>query len=234
MRIIPAIDLLNGKCVRLVRGEERSAITYDKPVLDIAEDYVRNGAKLLHIVDLDGAFTGNMKNLPLIKQLASRFPIQVGGGVRKEEMIARLLNMGVKKVVISTLLLYNSAEGRRLKEKYYDQLLGSFDFKQGKLSYAGWTKQSSMSFEQAAEGLAEIIITDTDRDGTLGGPNLELLQSIKDRCSAKLVVAGGIRDENDILALKRMGMDGVIIGKAFLENKLSLRNIFKFEEWEVD
>lgn len=234
MRLIPSIDLLDDKCVRLVRGEKRSVIDYDGSPLAIAEEYIRNDAKLLHIVDLNGAFTGKMKNLSLIKELAARFPIQVGGGVRTEETIVELLRDGVKKVVVSTLLMQNPEEASKLKKKYRGKLVGSFDFKQGKLCYSGWTKQSSMSFEEAAEGLDEIIITDTDRDGTLGGPNLELLQSIKTLCSAKVLAAGGVRDVADIMSLKKIGVDGVIIGRALLENKFSMRNIFKFENWKVD
>ena len=229
MRIIPSIDLLDGRCVRLIRGEKKSAIAYEKDPLKIAEEYEQSGAKLIHIVDLNGAFTGEMKNIDIIRQLAKRFPIQVGGGIRSEQKIQQLLKIGVKKVVVSTILLKDQKLAAKLKEKYYGELVGSFDFKEGKLSYAGWTKQTSISFESVANGLAEIIVTDIERDGTLTGPNLKLFKSLKALCQAKIIAAGGVRDMPDIFELKRIGMNGVIIGKAFLENKIKLLNGFRFE-----
>jgi len=230
MRVIPSIDIMDGKCVRLVRGEKGSSIAYEKSPLEIAEEYGKYGAKLIHVVDLDGAFTGEMKNLELIKQIAKRFPIQVGGGVRDERKIDQLLTSGVKKVVVSTLLLKDQRLASKIKEKYYGKLVGSFDFKQGRLSYAGWVKQSSISFENAVSGLEEAIITDIDRDGTLNGPNLDLLRLLKSRCKSKIISAGGVKDILNLFELRKIGTDGVIIGKAFLENKINLKDGFRFED----
>lgn len=229
MRVIPSIDLMDGKCVRLVRGEKRSAIAYDKDPIAIANEYIQNGAALIHVVDLDGAFTGGMKNLGIIRQLAKRFTIQVGGGIRSEERIKQLLELGATKAVVSTLLFKDPTGASRLREKYRGNVIGSLDFKNGRLCYAGWTETSNSSFEQVAEGLEEIIVTDVERDGTLTGPNLELLRCLKTRCKARLIAAGGIRDIPDLFELKRIGMDGAIVGKAFLENRIKLRNGFRFQ-----
>jgi phosphoribosylformimino-5-aminoimidazole carboxamide ribotide isomerase len=140
-----------------------------------------------------------------------------------------LLESGVKKVVVSTMLLGDQKFASRIKRKYYGRLIGSFDFKEGKLSYAGWTKQSSIPFEEAAEGLAEIVVTDTSRDGTLNGPNLELLDSLRGRCKAKIIAAGGIRDAIDLIELESVGVDAAIVGRAFLENWADSWDIIKFE-----
>lgn len=229
MNVIPTIDILDGKCVRLIRGIRESAIAYDKDPLAIAENYARNGAKLIHIVDLDGALTGEMKNIKIIKRLAKRFPIQVGGGIRSEGKINELLDAGAEKVVVSTILLKDKNFAETIKRKYYGRLIGSFDFKGDKLSYAGWVMQSNASFDNTSVGLSEVIITDTERDGTLKGPNICLLKSIRAKCRCKIISAGGVRDIIDLMELKKIGMDGVIVGKAFLENNVFLKDGLRFE-----
>ncbi|MBU0590684.1 1-(5-phosphoribosyl)-5-[(5-phosphoribosylamino)methylideneamino] imidazole-4-carboxamide isomerase [Candidatus Micrarchaeota archaeon] len=233
MKIIPAIDLMNGRCVRLVKGEKTQIINYEKSPLEIATDYQKQGINYLHIIDLDGAFTGEMKNLSIIKDLASKYQVQVGGGVRSEEKILELFALGVQKVIVSTLLLKDVELASRLKKKYNGRFLGSFDFKNGKLGYAGWIKQSDLSFEEVVKGLEEIVVTDTSRDGTLQGPNIELLTSIKQNCNCKIIAAGGIRGVQDILELTRIGIDGAIIGRACLEDTKLLRDIIKFEKLGV-
>jgi len=220
MLLIPAIDMINGKCVRLIKGEREQVIEYEKEPVALAEEYVSKGAKILHIVDLDGAFTGEMKNLPIIAKIAKRFPVQVGGGIRSEGKIKELLAFGVKKVVVSTLLLKDQELANTLKQKYAGRLVGSFDFKNNKLAYAGWTKESEFKFEEVVNGLEEIVVTDTSRDGTFEGPNIGLLQSLKQKYNGKIIAAGGIRDEKDLKALAEIGIYGAIVGRAFLEGKL--------------
>lgn len=227
MRTIPAIDIMGGKCVRLIKGKKENILEYTNTPLELAKEYSEKGATILHVVDLDGAFTGEMKNIKIIQELAKKFPIQVGGGVRSEERIKELLGIGVKKVVVSTILFKDPKKASALKKKYYGKLIGSFDFKQEKLSYAGWNKQSSMQFEKAAKGLQEIIVTDVERDGTLEGPNLELLQKIRKQVRCKVIAAGGVRNLEDVEALQKIGIDGAIIGRAILENKELLNQIFK-------
>ncbi|MFH1521310.1 MAG: 1-(5-phosphoribosyl)-5-[(5-phosphoribosylamino)methylideneamino] imidazole-4-carboxamide isomerase [Candidatus Micrarchaeota archaeon] len=227
MIIIPAIDLMDGKCVRLVQGEKANVIVYDKTPMEIAEEYESRGVRLIHVVDLDGAFTGQMKNIEIVLALAKKFPIQVGGGIRSESLIKKLLAGGVKKVILSTLLFKNKTKAEELKKKYFGKLVGSFDFKGGKLSYAGWTKKSNLSFDEVVRGLAEIVVTDISRDGTLKGPNIELLKSLK--CSAKIIAAGGVLDVFDLIELKRSGVYGAIVGRAFLEGRMKLRDGFLLE-----
>ncbi len=229
MRVIPSIDLMDGKCVRLIRGEKRSCIEYEIDPISMARQYIDKGAKIIHIVDLDGAFTGKMKNIEIIKQLAKQFPIQVGGGIRNEFAIQELLNTGVKKVVLSTLLIKSPELAGKIKKQYGERIVGSLDFKNGKIGYAGWTKKSDMELASFTEGLEEIIVTDTDRDGTLSGPNIELLVKVKRKCNARIIAAGGIRDVFDIMELKKSGIDGAIIGRAFFEKKISLKNGFSFQ-----
>ncbi len=229
MRVIPAIDLMDGKCVRLIRGEKKKLISYNKDPLQLAQEYLDKNARIIHVVDLDGAFSGKMKNLEITKSLAKSFPIQVGGGIRSEDDIMDLLKSGVKKVIVSTMLLEDQDLAAKIKKKYYGRLIGSFDFKDGRLSYAGWMKQSKISFEDAVKGLSEIVVTDTSRDGTLKGPNLDLLSSLRKSCKAKIIAAGGVRDAIDIIELESAGIDAAIVGRAFLENLVDSRDIIKFE-----
>lgn len=225
MIIIPAIDLMGGECVRLIKGEKERKITYGKSAMEVAREYMGMGARIIHMVDLDGAFSGEMKNIGIIKGVAAKYPVQVGGGIRDEGKIKELLGAGVKKVIVSTLLVEDPGLARELKEKYRGKLVGSFDFKEGKLSYAGWTKQSALPFEEVVEGLEEIVVTDTSRDGTYEGPNIGLLEELKGKCSARIISAGGVRSAEDLFALSRTGIYGAIAGRAFLENKIELGNL---------
>jgi phosphoribosylformimino-5-aminoimidazole carboxamide ribotide isomerase len=222
MIIIPAIDLMGGKCVRLIKGEKERKIEYGKSPMEVAQGYMSMGARIIHMVDLDGAFTGEMKNIKAIKEVASKYPVQVGGGIRDEARIRELLGTGVKKVIVSTLLMKERELAEELKEKYRGKLIGSFDFKDGKLSYAGWTRQSELPFEEVVEGLEEIVVTDTSRDGTYEGPNIGLLKELMGRCNAKIISAGGVRGAEDLFALSRIGIYGAIAGRAFLEDKIEL------------
>jgi phosphoribosylformimino-5-aminoimidazole carboxamide ribotide isomerase len=225
MIIIPAIDLMGGKCVRLIKGERERKIEYKESAMEVAEKYMGMGARIIHMVDLDGAFSGRMENAEIIKGVAKRFPVQVGGGIRDEGSIKEMLGAGVKKVIVSTLLMKERELAEKLKEKYCGKLIGSLDFKDGKLSYAGWTRQSELSFEEVVEGLGEIVVTDTSRDGTYEGPNIELLKELKGRCDARIISAGGVRDEKDLFALSRTGIYGAIAGRAFLEGRINLGNL---------
>ncbi|MBI5223243.1 1-(5-phosphoribosyl)-5-((5-phosphoribosylamino)methylideneamino)imidazole-4-carboxamide isomerase [Candidatus Micrarchaeota archaeon] len=222
-QVIPAIDLMGGQCVRLVKGEKQNKIEYAISPYEMAKSYLEYGAKLIHIVDLDGAFTGQMTNLPIISKLASEYPIQVGGGIRNEERIRELLLLGVKRVVVSSLLLKNQELATELKTKYKGKLVGSFDFKNGRLAYAGWTKESELKFNEVVAGLDEIVVTDTNKDGTFEGPNLELLSSLRASYpNIKIISAGGVKDESDLAALEGIGIDGVIIGRGFFEKMIKL------------
>ncbi|MBU0532762.1 1-(5-phosphoribosyl)-5-[(5-phosphoribosylamino)methylideneamino] imidazole-4-carboxamide isomerase [Candidatus Micrarchaeota archaeon] len=229
MKVIPAIDLLEGKCVRLKMGEKENCTVYETNPFQIAEEYTKQGAKLLHVIDLDGAFTGKMKNLSIIEKLAASYSIEVGGGIRSENDIKVLLDVGVNKVISSTLLLTEPTLASKLKERYYGKLIGAFDFRDDALCYAGWTKQSNYSFNQVVAGLPEIMVTDITKDGTYKGPNLALYQSLRKRYKGKIIAAGGIRDLVDLIELRGTGVDAAIVGRAFLDNVLSLRDAFKFE-----
>lgn len=225
MMLIPAIDLLSGKCVRLRKGVKNEVINYIESPYALAERYKSLGASLIHIVDLDGAFSGAQANLSVIKELAANFKLEVGGGIRSEESVRRLFDLGVIRVVLSTMLFKNPALAAKLKQDYRGKVLGSFDFKDGKVSYAGWTKSSSLGvvdgFFELVNGFREIVVTDTSRDGMLAGPNLELLISVKSRLpEVKIIAAGGVRGIADLEALEAIGIDGVIVGRALLEGNL--------------
>jgi len=222
MNVIPAIDLMGGRCVRLVQGKKENAITYEKSPLVLAGEYSAAGAQLLHVVDLDGAFTGSMANFEAIVQLARSHPVQVGGGIRSEERADALLDAGVKKIIVSTVLARDPALAARFKSKYRGRLIGSLDFRDGVVQIAGWNAVTALGFAELMEGLEEIIVTDVSRDGTLGGPNLGLLARVKAEFPGRVTCAGGVSSLEDIRALKRLGIDGVIAGRSLLDGEFSL------------
>lgn len=223
MMVIPAIDLMDGKCVRLVQGRRENKIIYSKNPLQLAQVYCEQGAEIIHVIDLNCAFNGSMENFDTIKALASRFPIQIGGGIRSEERIKALLAAGVKKIILSTILIKNFQLSAKLKEKYYGRIIGSFDFKDGKICCSGWTDQTSANFDELSKGFQEIIVTDTNRDGTLSGPNLELLKYVKSFCTSRIIYAGGLSSLADIKMLKEFGIHGAIVGRSVLDGKMSLK-----------
>lgn len=224
MKVIPAIDLLGGKCVRLIRGNLESKIEYDIDPLTLARKYIETGAKRLHIVDLDGAFTGTMKNEEIIRKIAKEIPVQVGGGIRNESQVEEVFSWGVEKVVLGTILITWPEKAQKIREKYADRIVGSFDFKNGLLGYQGWTQTSALPFEKIVDGIGEIVITDTSRDGTFTGPNMELLRSIQARYKGNIIAAGGVCEILDLLELKKAGVYGAIVGRAFLEKKIRLKD----------
>lgn len=230
MLIIPAIDIRNGKCVRLRQGNFSAETIYaDDPVV-MAQKWATEGARALHIVDLDGAKSGQLVNFEIIKKIAQivNIPIQVGGGVQSEKTIKQLLLNGVSKVIIGTLALENETALKKLLNFYSDQIIVSLDSRNGKLAKRGWLEKTNNSVVVAAQkleklGVKNFIYTDVLKDGTLTQPNYAEIEELLKVLKAPLIVAGGVSSINDIKELKAMKVAGVIIGKAFYEEKINLQ-----------
>lgn len=230
MLIIPAIDIRNGKCVRLRQGNYAEETIYGDDLVVMAQKWQAEGARALHIVDLDGAKSGQLTNLAVIEKITqiAKVPVQVGGGVQSAEAIQKLLSIGVSKVIIGTLALEDETLLKELLSPYADQIIVSLDSKNGVLTKRGWVEATNNNLITTAQNLEKLgvksfIYTDVLKDGTLTQPNYEGIQELLNAVGASLIVAGGISSVADIKQLKLMKVSGVIIGKALYEGKINIK-----------
>lgn len=197
-QIIPAIDLIDGKCVRLTKGDYRDKRVYPLSPLDQARQFEENGYKQLHIIDLDGAKLGKSSNETVIREIIenTNLKIQVGGGFRTPEKINSFINCGADQIIISSILFHENFDWSKIN---IDNITASIDFKEGKIVTNGWLINIETSIDKATNilnnlGISRVIITDVARDGTLSGPNIELASKFKTRFKKTVLIAGGIRD----------------------------------------
>ncbi|NLN07549.1 MAG: 1-(5-phosphoribosyl)-5-[(5-phosphoribosylamino)methylideneamino]imidazole-4-carboxamide isomerase [Firmicutes bacterium] len=232
MVIIPAIDIRGGRCVRLVRGEkERETVYADDPVT-VACEFAAAGAKRLHVVDLDGAFAGQMQNGGLIAGIvqAVKIPVQVGGGIRTRQAAEALLDCGVSRVILGTAAVTDPQLVSDLCTRYSGRIMAGIDARDGMVAIRGWVEEADLTAMELARrladlGITEIVYTDILRDGTLTGPNLKALREMATSVPVEVIASGGISSLEDIrqlLPLRRLGVKGVIIGQAFYTGKISL------------
>ena len=237
MEVIPAIDLLEGRCVRLYQGDyEQSQVFNDNPV-EVAQQWVEQGATRLHVVDLDGAKTGELVNLPAIEAITQAVPIsiQVGGGVRDRSRVQQLLNIGVQRVILGTIAVEQPQLVQELCQEFPEQIVIGIDARNGLVATRGWQETSEVLATQLAVqmqelGAAAIIYTDIHRDGTLCGPNIEALRSLAATISIPVIASGGISSVTDLLsllALEPQGVIGVIVGRALYTGDVSLREALR-------
>lgn len=212
MKIIPAIDLLDGKCVRLTKGNRRDCKVYSNSPLEVVKNFKSQGATLIHVVDLNGAFEGKMKNLLVIKEIAKEVEIQLGGGIRTKEQIDELKANNIKRIIAST----------NLNELKQYGVIAGLDFKDGKLAVKGWTETQEVNLPELLVGIDEVIVTDVATDGMLNGPNVELMKKIQNY-NVKVIASGGVSSLEDLQKLKAANVNSVIVGKALYENKFTLK-----------
>lgn len=230
MRIIPAIDLIHGRCVRLYQGDYKKATQVaDDPEAQL-QRFIDSGAEMVHIVDLDGARTGLPEQLPLIAALCSQssIPIEVGGGIRNLQTLERYLEAGVSRVVLGTAAIEDKAFLQTALTQYGAAVAVGVDAKEGKVATRGWEKVTETDYllfskELEAMGAQTIIFTDIAKDGTMAGPNLEAFQRLKTEVQCRIVASGGIRHMDDIQALSDIGIEEAIVGKAIYEGRIVLR-----------
>ncbi|MGH8002403.1 MAG: 1-(5-phosphoribosyl)-5-[(5-phosphoribosylamino)methylideneamino]imidazole-4-carboxamide isomerase, partial [Brasilonema sp.] len=200
MEVIPAIDLLEGCCVRLYQGDYQQSQVFSENPVEVAQQWVEQGATRLHIVDLDGAKTGKLVNLPAIEAIASipvSIPIQVGGGVRDRSRVQQLLNIGVQRVILGTVAVEQPQLVQQLCQEFPEQIVIGIDARNGMVATRGWQETSEVFATQLAVqmqelGAAAIIYTDIHRDGTLSGPNIEALRSLAAKISIPIIASGGV------------------------------------------
>lgn len=237
MLIIPAIDIQNGCVVRLVQGK-RDKKVYSHDPLKTAKHWVQGGAKLLHIVDLDGASSGKPKNLGIVKEIARDVdvPLQFGGGVRDIETIRTLLDCGIYRVVLGTKAAEDKNFLKKALKQFKQKIIVSIDAQANRVLIKGWQKScrgsDALNFALALKemGFKELIYTDTLKDGTLSGPNVKGIKALLKETIMKVIASGGISSLQDIYKLKlleKAGLCGIIVGKALYEGKFTLPQALK-------
>ncbi len=236
INIIPAIDLIQGQCVRLVQGDFDRITTYNKPADEMVIQYREAGFSRIHIVDLDGARQGRPVQKELIKSLCliKGLEIQSGGGILEPNQVSELLDAGLSAVVIGSLAIRNPDAFRLLLRKYGGEkiILGA-DVRRESLQINGWKKNSGINIfsflhEFLDEGLQSVIVTDIEKDGMLKGPGFNLYKTILDRFpQIRLTASGGVSSVADLFSLNELGISSVIVGKAFYEGKIQADSILE-------
>ncbi|MDX2252638.1 MAG: 1-(5-phosphoribosyl)-5-[(5-phosphoribosylamino)methylideneamino]imidazole-4-carboxamide isomerase [Nitrospira sp.] len=233
MLVIPAIDLKDGRCVRLRQGEMAAETVYSEDVPAVARTWQEGGASLIHVVDLNGAVDGEPRNLPQIEAVLKtvKVKVQIGGGIRTIETVRRYLHAGVSRVVLGTAALTDRAFLEQACREFPGRILLGLDARDGKVAVKGWTSVSdtrAIDLLKAVGGLAigAVIYTDIARDGMLNGPNLPALKEVAAASSFPVIASGGISRVEDLLAVRALGprIEGAIVGKALYDGKLDYRS----------
>ena len=234
MTIYPAIDIYQGKAVRLVRGDYAQMTTYSDDPAAVARGFKQAGASAIHIVDLEGARDGKPANFGVIKRIVAEagMEIQAGGGIRTKKEIDELINAGVRRVILGTAAVSEPGFLADMVCEYGDAIAASADIRDGRIAVKGWTELSetdALSFCRAVEdlGVRTLICTDISKDGLLAGTNMELYRDLREQLSIRLIASGGISALGEIEALNGLGMDGAILGKALYTGAIDLEEAVK-------
>ncbi len=231
MTILPAIDLKDGKAVRLTKGLMDTAKIYSDDPWQVAKHFEELGSEWVHLVDLNGAFAGEPKNLEQIKKIRenTNLKLELGGGIRDEDTIKMYLDLGIDRLILGSVAVKNPEFVKEMGAKY--PIVVGIDTIDGYVAVEGWAETSEMKATDLAKefancGVEAIICTDVGRDGMMSGINIEFTKAIKEASGVETIASGGLRDINDIKALLEAGIDGTIVGKAFYEGTLDLKEAF--------
>lgn len=234
MRIIPAIDIIDGKCVRLKQGDYAQKIVYNENPLDVARSFEDAGLTHLHLVDLDGAKAGKVVSWDVVERITSKTKLHVdfGGGIKTQEEITRLLNLGVYQVNLGSISVKEPIKITDwLKQFGAEKIILSADVKKEMISISGWQESAAINImtflkDYVQKGIEHVTCTDISTDGMLTGPNIELYEKVLlSFPTLHLIASGGVSCMDDLHELKRIGVDGVIVGKAIYEGKISLTEL---------
>jgi len=234
MTIYPAIDLYEGKAVRLQKGDYEQMTVYSNEPLQVALGFKNSGASALHIVDLEGARYGKPANFEIIKEIAAETGlfIQVGGGIRTSTIINNYLNAGIKRVILGTAAVSQMGFLYEMVRDHKEAIAVSVDIKDGFVAIKGWTEVSNQDAIDFCGTVSEIgvqtlICTDISKDGMLSGTNMELYRTLRLKLSIGLIASGGVTSSDEVRSLSKIGMDGVILGKALYTGAIDLENAVK-------
>jgi len=237
MIIFPAIDIKDGVCVRLIRGDYRQITSYENSPIDQATKYFQDGFNNIHIVDIDGALRGRAVNSFIINEIVKKIKlkIQIGGGIRTMDDINRWIELGVDKVVMGTAAVENTELLKTACNKFKNKIAVSLDAKDGLIALSGWKKQTNISVVDFIKkiknfGVSRIIYTDINRDGTKQGPNIKETVELSTKAKIPLVISGGVSSLEDIKKIKSLSnsnIEGVIIGKAIYDGDIKINDLAK-------
>jgi len=230
MIIIPAVDLHQGKCVRLTQGKFNDETVYSTEPVFVARLWQAKGAKRLHLIDLDGAYCGTVQHWEIIEKIRQQLsiPIEFGGGVRSIKTVERLIKLGIEKIILSTVMISDPLEGKKILQKYGDKIMLAIDVREGKVAIGGWKDQTPIDAKEFIKqvedmGIEEIILTDIDKEGMLEGVNLDTISNLIEGVKFKIIISGGVTTLEDIKKIKQLepkGVIGIIIGKALYAEKI--------------
>ena len=230
MIIFPAIDLYEGKAVRLFKGDYEQMTVYSTNPTEVAKSFKINGAKYIHLVDLEGAKYGNTPNIETVERIVKEVGLfsEIGGGIRDMKTVESYLNIGVDRVILGTAAVKDEEFLKSAVEKYGEKIAVGIDIKDGYVAIKGWTQQSEYTAEEffdkiANIGVSYVICTDISKDGAMQGTNKELYKELSKKYSMNITASGGVSSVDDIKALAQMGLYGAIIGKAYYTGAVSIK-----------
>ena len=237
MKIFPAIDIKDKKCVRLIKGDFDNKIEYKMSPVDQASEYKNHGFKNLHIVDLDGALTGETINLDIIQDIISKFDlkVEIGGGIRNFESIQKYVDAGVEKVILGSAAIKDKNFLKEASEKFPNKIALGLDAKDGYLSVSGWKENSNqLTLDYLKEvneyGVSRLIYTDINRDGMKQSPNFEETTKVANKSNCPVIISGGVSSIDDIKKAKELNnknIEGIIVGKAIYDGDIKLEDLVK-------
>lgn len=232
MKVLAAIDIMNGDVVRLTKGDQSTKKVYSNDPIQVAKKWAKEGADMLHVVDLDAALGNERSNLSIISEILDsvNIPIQIGGGIRNTAIFEKIVKMGFSKIVVGTMAYRNVNELRLLSRNYGDKIVISLDEINGKVMIEGWKSSSNYKVEDAINkfnklGISNFLLTSIIKDGTLLGPDIVTLNSINRDRKSKIIASGGISSLVDVLRVRSIGCDSVILGKALYEERLDIKKV---------
>ena len=240
MKILPAIDLKDGKCVRLSMGDYSQVKNYDFNPLELAMNWADNGVKNLHIVDLDGAKDGKLSNFETIQKIRKQIPnlyIQMGGGIRSLGDVQKYLDIGLDKVIIGTKAMSDRTFLDELDSVTKNKVIIDMAVKDGKMAIQGWNQSSALDIDSfinyiETQKICEVVLTDVSKDGMLGGVNFDLINEVLSKTEIPIIASGGVTTIDDIeklILLTKKGLSGVIIGKAIYESRIKINDLIMLE-----
>lgn len=229
MILYPAIDIKNGKCVRLIQGRIADETVYGDDPAEMAQRWAAAGAKRLHVVDLDGAFSGAGTNMDAVKRIVESIdiPVQLGGGIRSMADIEQRVSLGVKRIIIGTAAVSDPDFVMQAVKRYHGIIIAGIDAKNGYAAVKGWVKETQIKAAELGRrlfdlGITECVFTDISKDGMLLGPSIETTKQMMQESGLNVIASGGISSIDDILQCKRIGCVGAIVGKAIYDGRIDL------------
>ncbi len=240
MNIIPAIDLIDGKAVRLQKGDYAKVTVYSDRPEEVAKSFYEQGARFLHVVDLDGAKSGKADNFETVKKIveATELSVEVGGGIRSMDIVDLYAGIGVDRIILGTAALTDPEFLKEAVARYGERIAVGVDIKEGMVAIKGWTEVSNVSCDDFCKylediGVSSVICTDISKDGMMSGTNLELYRGLCEKFQLKIVASGGVSTLDDVRALVDMKVFGAILGKALYTGAIDLAKAVKLTEEKI-